>query len=135
MNRDQRAYDETKRKAIAKDSTAEFGYEPFDQQGGLGYDARKGPNRDCQECFGEGIGTAHFKDTRDLSPAARSLYAGVKQTKDGFQMLLIDKMAGLEKVFKHLGLYRVDNEQKADAFKEFIDAVQSKSGKLPVKGG
>ena len=64
---------------------------------------------------------------------SRALYAGVKQTKEGYQMLLVDKMAALEKVYKHLGLYKSDNEQKADALGDFLTAVQAAGGKLPIK--
>jgi len=49
----------------------------LDPQGGIGYDARKDPNPDCPECFGEGVALVHAKDTRDLSPTAKRLYAGV----------------------------------------------------------
>lgn len=134
MSRAQKEYLRVKREAIAKDKEVEATYEPFDEQGGIGYDARKPPVDTCLECFGHGVGSAYFKDTRTLSPAARAMYAGVKQTKDGYQMLMIDKNGALEKLFKHLGLYKADNTQKVDALAEFLTAVQNKGGKLPIKG-
>jgi hypothetical protein len=133
MSRDRAEYETAKRKAIAKDANAAFTYDDFDERGGIGYDARKAPNTECTACWGEGVGQAHFKDTRTLTPAGRALYAGVKQTKDGYQMLLVDKLGAMEKLFKHLGLYKVDNEQKADAFAEFLLAIQNRGSKLPIK--
>lgn len=135
INEARRQYANAKKKAVAADKNCEASYEEFDEMGGPGWDARRPPCPTCQECWGAGVGNAHFKDTRSLPPEALALYAGVKQTKDGFQMLTIDKLGAMEKLFKHLGLYKMDNDQKADAFKEFIDQVQSKSGKLPIKGG
>ncbi len=85
----------------------------FDPKGGIGYDKRRVPNPDCPECFGEGVGRTIFKDTRKLSKGAAALYAGVKETKDGLQVLTHNKGEALEKVAKHLGLYEKDNKQKS----------------------
>lgn len=85
----------------------------FDPQGGVGYDKRRAPNRDCPECFGEGVGRTIFKDTSKLSPGAAALYAGVKETKDGLEVKLHSKVEALEKTFKHLGLYEKDNKQRS----------------------
>lgn len=85
----------------------------FDPKGGIGFDKRIQPNQECPECFGEGIGRTVFKDTAKLSPGAAALYAGVKETKDGLQVLTHNKGEALEKVFKHLGLYEKDNKQRS----------------------
>lgn len=85
----------------------------FDPKGGIGFDKRIAPNRECPECFGEGVGRTVFKDTARLSPGAAALYAGVKETKDGLQVLTHNKGEALEKVFKHLGLYEKDNKQRS----------------------
>lgn len=81
------------------------GVKEFDPKGGIGYDKRRAPHPDCPECFGEGVGRTLFKDTRHLSPAAASLFAGIKETKEGFEIKLHDKGAAMDKVFRHLGLY------------------------------
>lgn len=133
MNRDRRAYEKQRAKDEKKADFDPLMYEEFDEKGGIGWDARKPPNPDCQECFGDGVGDAFFKDTRNLSPEALAAYAGVKQTKDGYQMLLVDKLGGLEKVFKHLGLYKADNKQKADALLDFVQGIQARGSKLPIK--
>lgn len=82
----------------------------YDEQGGGGYDRRKPPHPDCPECFGEGELLPFFKDTRDLSPAARKLYTGVKMTKEGLQVLTQDQGAALANVARHLGMF-VDKGQ------------------------
>lgn len=133
MSRDRAEYNKERNKAIAKDPGCAATYEEFDEQGGIGYDKRKPPVDDCQMCFGEGKGYAHFKDTRNLSPEARSLYAGVA-VGQSTKMLLVDKLGAMEKLFKHLGLYKVDNQQKVDALGEFFAEVQARSGKLPIGG-
>jgi phage terminase small subunit len=134
MSRDRAAFNAQRSKAIAKDPACAATYEDFDEQGGPGYDARKPPNPDCTNCWGDGVGDAYFKPTGGLTPAARALYAGVKQTKDGYQMLLIDKNPSMDKLFKHLGLYNADNKQKADGLAELLAAVNSRGAKLPIKG-
>lgn len=84
----------------------------FDPQGGVGYNKLADPNPECPECFGEGIGRTVFKDTSKVSPAVASLFAGVKETKDGLEIKLHSKDGALEKMFKHMGLYEADNRQK-----------------------
>lgn len=76
----------------------------FDQDGGEGYNARREPNPDCPECFGDGVGRPVFKDSARASAAARRLYAGVKVTKDGLEMKLHSKLDALDRLFKHLGM-------------------------------
>lgn len=87
----------------------------FDPQGGIGYNKLAEPNPECPECFGEGVGRTVFKDTSKVSPAVASLFAGVKETKDGLEIKLHSKDGSLEKLFKHLGLYELDNKQKNPA--------------------
>lgn len=63
------------------------------------------PNPDCEQCGGEGQGRAWIADTRKLKGAAGKLYAGVKVTKDGFEVKMHDKAAALVSVGKHLGMF------------------------------
>lgn len=77
----------------------------FDPRGGPGYDKARDPNPDCPECAGEGIGRSVFKDVRKASPAAASLFAGIKETKEGLELKVHSKDAAMDKVFRHLGLY------------------------------
>lgn len=80
--------------------------EDFDEMGGVGYDATLEPNPVCMECFGEGEGRLFVADTRDLSPGARALFAGIKQTKDGLEVKVHSKDKALEMIARHLGMLK-----------------------------
>lgn len=75
-----------------------------DGMGGFGYDMNKPPAPDCPECGGHGWEHIHIEDTRRLKGDARRLYAGVKKTKDGLQVLLRDQDKALENIAKYLGM-------------------------------
>lgn len=77
----------------------------FDAMGGPGFNRNRAPNTACPCCGGEGEGRTIFKDTRTISPAAASLFAGVKETKEGLEFKLHSKDAAMDKMFRHLGLY------------------------------
>ncbi len=77
----------------------------FDPQGGVGYDKRLPPDPECPECFGEGEGREVFHDTRNVSRAAASLFAGVEVTRHGRKVLTHSKSDAMDKMFRHLGLY------------------------------
>lgn len=108
--------------------------EGFDHQGGIGYTPLKGPHPTCPECFGDGQGRVVLKDTRTLSPAALALYAGAKHGKHGIEVQVHDKAAAMEKLFKHMGLYEKDNDQKTDPLKALLMRVASTSsnGFMPI---
>lgn len=72
------------------------------------------PNPDCEQCGGEGQGRAWIADTRKLKGAAGKLYAGVKVTKDGFEVKMHDKAAALVNVGKHLGMFKDRVEHSGD---------------------
>lgn len=74
-------------------------------EGGYGYDDTIRPHPKCPKCHGEGQGEVFANDTRDLSPAALALYAGVKTTRDGMEIKLHDQVAALNMVAKHLGMF------------------------------
>lgn len=87
-------------KAAAAQENKEIG--EFDELGGLGYDGKKSPSPDCPECDGEGEGHALFKDTGNLSPAALTLFEGVKEGKDGTELKIASQKGyrdGLAKLF------------------------------------
>lgn len=88
-----------------KASGSETGID-INEDGGTGFDPRKSPNQDCPECFGDGYGRLIIKDTRTLPPAVRALYAGVKQTKEGIQVMTHSKDKALEMVARHLGMLK-----------------------------
>ncbi|WP_186121082.1 terminase small subunit [Burkholderia gladioli] len=77
---------------------------PPDESGGLGFDPRTAPHPKCPECFGEGIQHEVVADTRNLPPAVRALYTGLKRTKEGFEIKTQSKDKLLELMFRHHGL-------------------------------
>jgi hypothetical protein len=100
----------------------------FDEQGGIGYSPLNAPNPDCPRCGGDGMQRVVAKDTRYLSAAAASLYAGAKQTKDGFEIKMHSKLDAIEKLAKHLGLYEKDNQQKADPLSTLLTRLATGNG-------
>lgn len=78
----------------------------FDEQGGPGYHAKRDANPECPECFGDGVGAVVIRDTRNLSPEAAQLYAGVKQTRDGLEVRTHSQHEALRDLGRHLGLFK-----------------------------
>lgn len=78
----------------------------FAELGGVGFNPKNDPHPDCPECFGEGAGRVVAKDTRDLSPSARLLYAGVKTTQHGLEIKMHSQQDALLNVGKHLGIFK-----------------------------
>lgn len=89
----------TPRKPGQKDPT------PPEDLGGIGFNRTREPNEACPECFGEGVGRTMITDTRKLSPDAAALYAGVKETKDGTQVLMLSQLEAADKILRKLGAY------------------------------
>jgi phage terminase small subunit len=83
-----------------------FEIPPFDERGGVGYDRTRPPNAHCPECNGIGAGYAWAVDTRTLKNGARSIYAGVKETKDGIEIKMHSKERALELLGDHFGLFK-----------------------------
>lgn len=77
-----------------------------DCSGGFGYDPRNEPHPLCPECFGRGIGQVLFHDTTRLSPAARKLYKGAKQTKFGMEIELHDQRAAADALMRVAGAFK-----------------------------
>lgn len=105
MERDRQAFEADELERQRKDPER---HQPrvFDEAGGVGYDPRREPHEDCPECFGEGVERIHLADTRHLSGPARRLYAGVKQTKDGVQVLMRDQDKAIELIGRHLAMFK-----------------------------
>lgn len=72
--------------------------------GGFGYDLNAPAHPKCPQCFGDGVGRVFLADTRRLTGAAKLLYAGIKQTKDGIEIKLRDQDAALANIAKHFGM-------------------------------
>jgi hypothetical protein len=97
----------------------------FDEKGGIGFDPLKPPHPACPDCGGDGHPRTVLADTRHLSAPARALYAGAKMTKYGVEVQMHDKAAFAEKLFKHLGLYEKDNQQKTDPLAALLRRISN----------
>lgn len=106
----------------------------FNGVGGRGNALYVEPDPDCEVCAGEGVSVPWYADTRKLSAQARALFAGVKTTKDGAQVLMHDKMAALDRIARIIGAYKEDNDQKAqpvaDAIRAFFGQIHG--DRLPI---
>lgn len=84
---------------------AERNGEPLpDIAGGFGYSTRNAPIAECPRCDGRGVGRSDIGDTRELSPAARAAFEGIKQTRDGIEIKMADKNKAAEQFAKLSGL-------------------------------
>lgn len=102
----------------AKDGKAEPEY------GGLGFVDCALPNPECPKCSGEGVGQVHFVDTSTIDGNARWLYAGVKQTKDGLQLMMHDQDSARRTLLNLLtrsDLLRKGPENIPSGFSDFYD--------------
>lgn len=77
----------------------------FDEKGGIGFKRNGTPNPKCPECMGEGVGEIFVSDSTTLSPRGRSLFAGVRECKDGIEVLTRSKDKAAEQLAKHHKLY------------------------------
>jgi len=111
MNRDREAY-------LLRPDAPEF-----DEKGGIGFNGLLLPSPECPECMGDGLARTVLMDTRNLSPNAAALYAGAKITKNGMEVVMLNKLEAMEKVFKHLGLYREDNAQRTDPLTTLLHTI------------
>lgn len=75
-----------------------------DDSGGYGFDVYASPNPECPHCLGEGHVMPVVKDTRKLRGAAKRLYAGFKQTKDGLEIKTRSQDAALAILAKEYGI-------------------------------
>lgn len=76
-----------------------------DMSGGFGYNQTLPPDPNCPEC--DGIGSEYYapRDTSKLSAGAKALFAGVKPTRNGPEILLRDKDRAQEAINKIIGAY------------------------------
>lgn len=86
---------------------------PFDQRGGDGYDPEQPPNPACPNCHGRGnehpergsIPYIRLRDTRELSAAGKMLFAGIKNTGRGLEMLVHSQEAARGRLMGMLGKF------------------------------
>lgn len=107
--------------------------EPSDA-GGYGYRLTREVNPDCPECAGLGIPYTWMADTRVISPQARLLFRGVKETKNGIEILMSDQDRNLEMVAKRLGMLKdVLAHDVTDPMADLLKEIASKGSTAPLK--
>lgn len=85
-----------------------------DNAGGYGFDRFAMPNEDCLHCGGMGYGRTVIKDTRFLSPGARLLYAGMKESEKGIEAKTLDQLAVMKLLMQHMGMLDTKLTLKGD---------------------
>lgn len=106
----------------AHDPKKDGPFTPPSSEGGYGYTFNLAANPECPRCCGEGIPEVYAHDTRHLTGGALLLYAGTKPTPSGFEIKLHDQMAALDKVARHLGMYR--DSLAHDITDDLIEAIE-----------
>lgn len=101
--RDDDEYDRAEKKA-AKDGKSPPEY------GGVGFISNVDPNPECPRCNGEGVGEIKLGDTRDLSGDERAYYLGVKQTKNGIEVITESKQAARAMLLRILEVRKDDDD-------------------------
>lgn len=94
-----------------------------DITGGFGYDPRREPNDACVRCAGRGTQWVVPKDTGNLSPAALALYGGVKQTRNGIEIIIADRQKALENAARIIGAFK-DNVRLDGTIPAMLDVIR-----------
>lgn len=97
-------HDRERERRLVRDENDDIG--EFPEYADIWYDKRKEPHPDCPECFGEGWSEVFMHDTRKLSPAARLVYAGVKEGREGIEILTLSKEKAADNLARALGLFK-----------------------------
>lgn len=63
-------------------------------------------------------------DTEELTEQQKAAIVGIKQTKEGVEVKLADKMKALELLSKHLGLLQLQEKQEDGLLLELIKGLQ-----------
>jgi phage terminase small subunit len=98
---------------------------------------------DIRACFDEHGRMLPLADLDDMTAAAISsvevehLYAGTGRDKVeiGYvtKVKMWDKGQASDRLMRHLGMFKQDNEQKGGELTDLIKLIQERSGKLPIK--
>lgn len=104
-----------------------------DAEGGMGYRKTARPNPDCPECEGLGQPYVVFADTRDMDPAERELFLGVKQTQHGIEYKMADKAHALDQLAQRTGVFKQRDEDMANALARAITEIQDRTSRAPIR--
>lgn len=81
-----------------------------DASGGFGFDSTRDANGDCPVCLGGTPTRVICSSTRKLKGAARKLYAGAKQGRNGIEIKMRDQDTALKVLASYTGVAVVKNE-------------------------
>ncbi len=84
--------------------------------GGVGFNHTLPPVAECTTCRGDGLTVVVLADTRKLEGAAKLIYNGVKQTRDGIEVKLLDRDAAMVNLAKALGIGGDDKNKPPASF-------------------
>ena len=105
---------------------------PPEMEGGYGYKLTAKPNPDCPECDGRGISYTDFADVDTMTEAERTVFEGVKLTRDGMQYVLADRTKALEALGKHLGLSDKARDQGISEVAAAIAQINARGSAMPI---
>lgn len=92
--------------ARARAKAIQNGKERPSSAGGFGFNATAEAAASCPNCFGLGEEQIWIEDTRKLKGGAKLLYAGVRKTNSGIQVLTRSQDDALFNIAKFLGMFK-----------------------------
>lgn len=128
-----REFSEAVEQHMLKGEAYAANHPPPEMEGGYGYRKTARPNPECPECEGLGQPYVIFADTRDMAPAERELFLGVKQTQNGIEYKMADKAHALDQLAERTGVFKQRDEDTATAFANAIAEIQSRSSRAPIR--
>lgn len=82
------------------------------------------PNMECQKCGGEGEAYIYVTDTRQLTGAARLLYAGARKTREGVEVILRDQDAALVNIARSVGVFGEAEQKPANLQQDLAQSLK-----------
>ncbi|MFP2239945.1 terminase small subunit [Pseudescherichia vulneris] len=117
----------------AEARASQNGDPPPDNSGGFGFIGNDDPNQDCPRCCGEGIADVFITDSRDLSPQGRQLFAGVKQTKFGIEVLTQDKDSARKNLMQFYNLAGSETEREKNILELEYLRIRNEQARLELE--
>ncbi|MFM0432338.1 terminase small subunit [Paraburkholderia aspalathi] len=116
----------------ATETGKKFNREAPDGAGGFGFVKSAAPNPDCPQCHGDGFGYVHIHDTRRLSVAARRLYAGMKEGKEGIEAKMHSQEKAWDNIARFIGMFkeRVEIDLTVTSSKELDDIYATRMAQM-----
>jgi len=105
---------------------------PPEMEGGYGYKLTAKPNPNCPECDGRGISYTDFADVDTMTEAERTVFEGVRLTRDGMQYVLADRAKALDALGKHLGLSDKRADEGINAFAQALRDIAQRGSSMPI---